>query len=213
MVTHSSTDIVRRLENRAETLAQTALNSRDTRLIKLLETAAKEITSLRASLATASGEAASPSAPVDLLTDALNELRTCPETNAKAIASVEAARTAIYMRGGAQAGRDPYTDDLKFANEQNIKAARKYKASLAECDGQMQLAMAEIDRIRAAIFEIQKATLEGRVCADVAWFDGTTTLHDFCDFILNEPDDGSPLPSTNREDYDPCGYKLPSPPR
>ena len=105
---------------------------------------------------------------------------------------------AIQSDGAAQAGRDPYTDDLKFANEQNIKVARKYKASLAECDGQMQLAMAEIDRIRAAIFEIQKATLEGRVCNDVAWFDGITTLHDFCDLTLNGPDDGSPVSSTQR---------------
>lgn len=80
--------------------------------------------------------------------------------------------------------------------ERPLGVAQARPACKSACDGQMQLAMAEIERVRAAIFEIQKATLEGRVCADVAWFDGTTTLHDFCDFILNGPDDGSPWSST-----------------
>jgi hypothetical protein len=47
MTKRSSPDIVDRLENRAEMLAQTALNGRDTRLIKLIETAAQEIKTLR----------------------------------------------------------------------------------------------------------------------------------------------------------------------
>ena len=46
----------------------------------------------------------------------------------------------------------------------------------------------EIARLRGALAEIQKATLEGRVCDDVAWFDDITTLHDFCDLVLNGPD-------------------------
>lgn len=44
---------------------------------------------------------------------------------------------------------------------------------------------AEIDRLQAAIRAIQIATVEGRVCDDVAWFDTITTLHDFCDHTLN----------------------------
>jgi len=33
---------------------------------------------------------------------------------------------------------------------------------------------------RDAALAIQKATLEGRVCDDVAWFSTIETLHDFC---------------------------------
>ena len=41
------------------------------------------------------------------------------------------------------------------------------------------------ERLRAAISAIQKATVDGRVCDDVAWFDTITTLYDFCDHALN----------------------------
>ena len=50
----------------------------------------------------------------------------------------------------------------------------------------------EIDRLRKALEAIKKATLEGRVCDDVAWFDQITTLHDFCDQALGIV--GSPAP-------------------
>lgn len=43
----------------------------------------------------------------------------------------------------------------------------------------------EIERLRAGIEAIKLATIEGRVCDDVAWFDTITTLHDFCDELLN----------------------------
>lgn len=43
----------------------------------------------------------------------------------------------------------------------------------------------EIVRLQTAIREIQRATVEGRVCDDVAWFDMITTLHDYCDQTLN----------------------------
>jgi hypothetical protein len=42
----------------------------------------------------------------------------------------------------------------------------------------------EIVRLRSAIEAIKKATIEGRVCDDVAWFDTITTLHDFCEQTL-----------------------------
>jgi poly-beta-hydroxyalkanoate depolymerase len=52
--------------------------------------------------------------------------------------------------------------------------------------------MAETSRLQferdvavAAIREIKRATVEGRVCDDVAWFDQIETLHDFCDRILD----------------------------
>ena len=51
-----------------------------------------------------------------------------------------------------------------------------------------QEAAAEIERLRGCLAAIQKATVEGRVCDDVAWFDGITTLFDFCDLALNPPD-------------------------
>ena len=42
----------------------------------------------------------------------------------------------------------------------------------------------EIERLRQAIEQIRQATLAGRVCDDVAWFDEITTLCDFCDGVL-----------------------------
>lgn len=48
-------------------------------------------------------------------------------------------------------------------------------------------AAAEIERLRGCLHAIMKATTEGRVCDDVAWFDGITTLFDFCDMALNPP--------------------------
>jgi hypothetical protein len=45
-------------------------------------------------------------------------------------------------------------------------------------------ALDEIVRLRSAIEAIKQATIEGRVCDDVAWFDTITTLHDFCDQTL-----------------------------
>jgi hypothetical protein len=43
----------------------------------------------------------------------------------------------------------------------------------------------ENERLRAGYRAIMKAAVEGRVCDDVAWFDAITTLHDFCDLMLN----------------------------
>lgn len=45
-------------------------------------------------------------------------------------------------------------------------------------------ALDEIERLRSAIEAIKQATIEGRVCDDVAWFDAITTLHDFCEQTL-----------------------------
>lgn len=48
-----------------------------------------------------------------------------------------------------------------------------------------------IEDLEGALRAIMKATVEGRVCDDVAWFDSITTLHDFCDFVLNGPEAGA----------------------
>lgn len=45
-------------------------------------------------------------------------------------------------------------------------------------------ALDEIERLRSAVEAIKQATIEGRVCDDVAWFDTITTLHDFCEQTL-----------------------------
>jgi hypothetical protein len=45
-------------------------------------------------------------------------------------------------------------------------------------------ALDEIKRLRSAIEAIRQATIEGRVCDDVAWFDPVTTLHDYCERTL-----------------------------
>ncbi len=39
-------------------------------------------------------------------------------------------------------------------------------------------------RLVEALREIQRATIEGRVCDDVAWFDQITTLHDYIEEVL-----------------------------
>lgn len=45
-----------------------------------------------------------------------------------------------------------------------------------------------------ALEAIKQATIDGRVCDDVAWFDEVTTLHDFCDEVISRvkgaPDHG-----------------------
>lgn len=43
----------------------------------------------------------------------------------------------------------------------------------------------ERDVAVAALREIKRAVVEGRVCDDVAWFDQIETLYDFCDRILD----------------------------
>lgn len=45
--------------------------------------------------------------------------------------------------------------------------------------------ISEIERLRQGIADIKRATIEGRVCDDIAWYDTITTLHDFCDLLLN----------------------------
>lgn len=44
----------------------------------------------------------------------------------------------------------------------------------------------ERDVAVAAIREIRRATVEGRVCDDVAWFTEIETLCEFCDRILDK---------------------------
>lgn len=51
-------------------------------------------------------------------------------------------------------------------------------------------AMAEIVRLRKGYEDIKRATIEGRICDDVAWFDTITTLHDFCDMMIQPSRDG-----------------------
>lgn len=53
------------------------------------------------------------------------------------------------------------------------------------CARHLEHAADEIERLRGCLAAIQKATVDGQVCDDVAWFDSITTLHDFCDFALN----------------------------
>jgi hypothetical protein len=49
----------------------------------------------------------------------------------------------------------------------------------------------EIVRLRSAVEAIRQATIEGRVCDDVAWFDTITTLHDYCEQTLTPCHDHS----------------------
>jgi len=49
-----------------------------------------------------------------------------------------------------------------------------------------QAIVLERDRLREALDAIRKATLVGRVCDDVAWFDSITTLHDYICGVLDD---------------------------
>ena len=48
--------------------------------------------------------------------------------------------------------------------------------------------MTDADRIELllnAVKAIKRATINGDVCDDVAWFDQIETLHDFCERIID----------------------------
>ena len=49
---------------------------------------------------------------------------------------------------------------------------------------QLSRAMQKNARLRNALEAIKQACVEGRVCCDVAWFDGITTLYEFCEDVL-----------------------------
>lgn len=44
---------------------------------------------------------------------------------------------------------------------------------------------ARIELLENALKAIKRATINGDVCDDVAWFDQIETLHDFCERILD----------------------------
>ena len=54
----------------------------------------------------------------------------------------------------------------------------------------LETALDERNYLVGALKAIQRATLNGDVCPDVAWFDQIETLHDFCERILEHV--GSP---------------------
>lgn len=130
-------DIVARLENRAETLAQTALNGRDTRLIKLLETAAKEIIALRASLQPATPTAGEPVADrlVDWVYLHATEGQQWPSTKTKSMLiarAMEGEPTQDHADGMKAAaptatGGDAVAGDVQSIKSLNINATVKVK--------------------------------------------------------------------------------------
>lgn len=53
----------------------------------------------------------------------------------------------------------------------------------AQLSKSMRMNAALISRnadLRKAIDDIKQATIDGKVCDDIAWMDTITTLHDFC---------------------------------
>lgn len=50
----------------------------------------------------------------------------------------------------------------------------------------------QIELLTSALKAIKRATINGDVCDDVAWFDQIETLHDFCERILDAV--GGPTP-------------------
>jgi hypothetical protein len=59
-----------------------------------------------------------------------------------------------------------------------------YYVSIPNYRGGWVVPAACADDLVKALEAIKQATIDGRVCDDVAWFDNITTLHDFCDEVL-----------------------------
>ena len=94
-------------------------------------------------------------------------------------AEVEAAGKA-YDEVRRQAA-DNYTFVTSADHDRALKAALLAAARARP----VPAAEGEVERLRAALAAIQRATVAGKVCDDVAWFDGITTLYDFCDLTLH----------------------------
>lgn len=59
-----------------------------------------------------------------------------------------------------------------------------YRVSIPNYQGGEVVDAKSFDDLVKALEAIKQATIVGRVCDDVAWFDNVTTLHDFCDEVL-----------------------------
>ena len=83
---------------------------------------------------------------------------------------------------------------MDIAKTLRLKACSDPEADYAQvsCTTLFQAAV-EVERLRAAIAAIQQATLDGKVCDDVAWFSRIETLHDYCDRVLNHTADQAQL--------------------
>lgn len=89
------------------------------------------------------------------------------------------------LNGSMTFSREFKTPPIQHEAADEIERLRLHSDVLEDCVSArvgelMPDLRAEIERLRAAVSAIQKATLEGRVCDDVAWFDTITTLHDYC---------------------------------
>lgn len=84
---------------------------------------------------------------------------------------------------------------MTYVTEQTPKELRQHMRQLQKMPGwhaplddrlfkEIEAQDAEIERLRAGYSAIMAATVAGRVCDDVAWFDGITTLYDYCDALL-----------------------------
>ncbi len=87
-------------------------------------------------------------------------------------------------------------DDLTLAHQRIQEQQGEIDQLKADGAARRGVQCGEETRLRACIEAIRRATLEGRVCDDVAWFDDITTLHDFCELALHGDEDGPSLPVT-----------------
>lgn len=77
-------------------------------------------------------------------------------------------------------------DSFGMMNATTFSAAAHALQSLRSRVSELE---AERENLRGAIRAIQTATVEGRVCDDVAWFSSIETLHDFCASVLEHSAD------------------------
>lgn len=96
----------------------------------------------------------------------------------EAATGIEYLKTANQILNDLMDKRDDEITDLR-ATISTLESNARAQAKLLADTGR------ERDGLRKAISDIQRAAVEGRVCDDVAWFDGITTLYDFCDLTLN----------------------------
>lgn len=89
-----------------------------------------------------------------------------------------------------------FEGDIRGLDRNPMKIESPFGRPVASCIGnafddlvkieeERDRAADEIERLRGCLDAIRAATVEGRICDDVAWFDTITTLFDFCDQSLN----------------------------
>ena len=103
--------------------------------------------------------------------------------------SIEAGELARLLNAAADAFERDAEDGFEAGEradlwdqvvEVPLKDVRTAASLLIALDAERGRLREALLQARASFQAIQRATIEGRVCDDVAWFSDITTLHDYC---------------------------------